>query len=118
PRSTLFPYTPLFRSEIRLDHFGDEILTRLARLRFVGAPVGNVVGQDADAEERDLEQPGDLRRRRGFHFFRGGAEPGVEILDAIELAVPDFTRSKVPFDDLSSFVPVADAARRREQSSV
>src|SRR4029453_8208718 len=40
------------------------------------------------------------------------------ILDAIELAVPDFARSKDAFDDLSSLVPVADAARCREQSSV
>src|SRR5689334_21776623 len=79
----------LLSREPRLRDVANERLARLADARIVGPAVGDVVRENADAEERHAEQSGHLCGRRRFHLFRRRAELVVKACDAIELAVPD-----------------------------
>src|ERR1700681_4459143 len=96
----LFSCSALDRgAQISLDHLVDVVLARFARPGVIDAAVRDVVGDDANAEERDIEKRRDLRRRRGLHLLHAGSEGRVEPGDAIDLIVPDVARADHPFDN-------------------
>src|SRR5258706_7350660 len=102
--------------DVSLDDVVDVLLAGIACSTVVLPVIGDVVGDHADAEERNLEQSRDLRGRRRLHLFGGGAEPVVKQLDAIDLAVPDLARSDHAVDDAPFAIQVSSAPRRRQQT--
>src|SRR2546422_10892170 len=64
PRSTLFPYTPLFRSKNRIREAG----AALERQSLERA-VRDQVAADLERIRRYFEEPGDLPRTRGVALF-------------------------------------------------
>src|SRR2546427_1027155 len=58
PRSTLFPYTTLFRSDVMGHRFGDRLLEAMARRLASALPAGVLlarVGSDTRSEEHTSE---------------------------------------------------------------
>ena len=68
--------------DVPLDDIDDVGLAGHAGRRVVLLVVGHVVRHDADADEGDLEESGDLRGGRRFHLLDVRAECLVESLDA------------------------------------